>query len=131
MAKFGKKKMTKEIYFCSNESLTNIRKYCSSISQMDMFSIIINQETVSVPVEVAIAISSTITNSLVNDPTLREMHFQIKFRDNESINIIKNILNGNVLSKDIFENKSTFYDTLIPLQLATLHRPRKYRHHIR
>ena len=77
---------------------------------MDMFSIIINQETVSVPVEVAIAISSTITNSLVNDPTLREMLFQIQFRDNESINIIKSILKGDTLSKDIFENKSTFYD---------------------
>ena len=102
--------MTKENYFCSNESLTNIRKYCSSISQTDVFSIIINQETVSVPIEVAIAISSTITNSLVNDPTLREMLFQIKFRDKESINIIKSILKGDILSKDIFENKTTFYD---------------------
>ena len=69
--------MTIENYFCSNESLENIRKYCFSTSQTDVFSVFINQETVSIPIEAAIAISSKITNSLANDTTLREMHFQI------------------------------------------------------
>ena len=102
--------MTIEKYFCSNESVENIRKYCSSTCQTDMFSIVINNETISVPIEVAIAFSSTITNSIANEPTLRKMHYEIQFRDENSINIIKNIINGNNISEDALQNNATFYD---------------------
>ena len=102
---------TKQNFLSSNECLENIRKYCNSLGDgTDTFTIILNEENVSVPIEVAVSISSIITNSLTQDPTLRKMHFDIKFREKDSIEYIKNLIKGNDFSQEKLKNDSFFYD---------------------
>ena len=103
-----KKKMNKVLH--SNESLENIRMYCSSLNQTDNFIISINDEIISLPIEVAVSISSKITKSLIQDPSIRKMHFDIEFRDENSLNIIKNIIEGEKLNQENLETNSFILD---------------------
>ena len=90
------KQNSNQCFINSNECLENIRKYCNSLGEeTDNFIINLNEENISVPIEIAVSISSIITNSLIQDPTLRKMHFYIKFREKESIEYIKNLILGN------------------------------------
>ena len=102
---------SKQSFLSSNECLENIRKYCNSLGDgTDTFTININEENISVPIEVAVSISSIITNSLTQDPTLRKMHFDIKFREKDSIEYIKNLIKGNDFSQEELKNDSFFYE---------------------
>ena len=102
---------TKQSFLSSNECLENIRKYCNSLGDdQDIFTIKLNEENISVPIEIAVSISSIITNSLTQDPTLRKIHFDIKFREKDSIEYIKNLINGNDFSQEKLKNESFFYD---------------------
>ena len=96
--------------FGSNEYLENIRMYCSYLREQDMFHIIINEETISIPVEVAATLSSTITKKLKLDPTLRQIQFHIQFRDKDSIINIKNLLEGKDISIENISNRNSIYD---------------------
>ena len=105
------KQNLKQSFINLNECLENIRKYCNSLGDAtDNFTINLNEENILVPIEIAVSISSKITNSLIQDPTLRKMHFDIKFREKDSIEYIKNIIQGNDLSQEKPKKDSFFYD---------------------
>ena len=98
--------------FSSNECLENIRMYCNSFNTHDLFEININERSIFLPIEVAVSLSSKITKTLIQDPTIRKMNFDINFRDKDSYDIILNILEGNnsSISPSVSSNRNLFYD---------------------
>ena len=88
-----------------NEAVYNITKYSEHYFSSDQkFSIFLNETPIEIHVNVAIALSSVITELLLTDPLIRNYRININFEDPQSQNdIISLLVKGPVNEQAIFK----------------------------
>ena len=97
----------------SKDYLANLQLYYKNYPSNDFFSIKLNNnEICSLNLEIAIALSSTITEKLLCDPTIRSLNLNMDFKNEKSPQLISEILQGQSqnVDKSLFSDLNILYD---------------------